>query len=333
VTDAAGNTNEPLAGSSYSPGLPDLNYDLGLNSVSLVTPTIQSFTLTFVSRGKPIAIQAFKGIGTERPDQAIRYLDLNLPPGTVAMLGLSPGGIADLVYDADGDGVFESRVNPTSSVIGESAWDSEPPVITFSEVVIGGQRLLSLVPTDNKSGVRTVKYSFDGQQYETYGGPLDISGCGLSAIYAFADDNVANRSEVFTYELPNQAPDVHAARPSLATLWPPAHRMVDISILGVADPDCDPFSIAITAVTQDESTNGSGDGATCPDAEIVDGSTVRVRAERNGGGDGRVYTIRFAATDTNGNVSSGIVKVSVPVNRNRQAVSGQLQFDSFRCDN
>lgn len=56
VTDAAGNSNEPIPDSPFGARLPDVTYDLGLNSVSVVTPIDQTYALTFQSRGEPIAL-------------------------------------------------------------------------------------------------------------------------------------------------------------------------------------------------------------------------------------------------------------------------------------
>jgi hypothetical protein len=67
--------------------------------------------------------------------------------------------------------------------------------------------------------------------------------------------------------------------------------MIAVSIQGVVDPDCDAVTIRIDKIMQDEPVNGTGDGDTCPDASGVGTSTAQVRAERSGGGNGRVYTI------------------------------------------
>jgi hypothetical protein len=45
---------------------------------------------------------------------------------------------------------------------------------------------------------------------------------------------------------------------------------------------------------------------------VVDNHHVRLRAERAGGGNGRIYTITIHATDTYGNTSSQSVAVLVP---------------------
>ena len=121
----------------------------------------------------------------------------------------------------------------------------------------------------------------------------------------------SNKQIVATFALSNHGPDGSGARASVADLWPPNHKLVPVGISGVQDPDGDPVTITVTGVTQDEPVNGQGDGDTCPDAAI-EGGKVWVRAERSGGGNGRVYTIAFTATDGHGGSSDGTVEVCVP---------------------
>ena len=66
------------------------------------------------------------------------------------------------------------------------------------------------------------------------------------------------------------------------------------------------------AVFQDEPTNELGDGNTCPDAGGMGTSTVRVRSERSGLRDGRVYHLQFTASDSGGATCQGEVTVCVP---------------------
>jgi hypothetical protein len=66
------------------------------------------------------------------------------------------------------------------------------------------------------------------------------------------------------------------------------------------------------SVTSNEPINGTGDGDTAPDWEIVDSHHVRLRAERGDNGSGRIYTITITCTDTDGNSSASTVTVSVP---------------------
>lgn len=124
----------------------------------------------------------------------------------------------------------------------------------------------------------------------------------------------------------NDPPLAAAARPTIASLWPPNHGFVKVGIVGVSDPNNNAF-ITVTGVTQDEPTSGLGDGDTQVDAVINADGTVLLRAERAGTGNGRVYRISFTASDPEGS-SSGEVFVSVPHSAKKPAVdSGQL-FDA-----
>ena len=79
-----------------------------------------------------------------------------------------------------------------------------------------------------------------------------------------------------------------------------------------------PTPATVTGVTQDEPLNGLGDGDTAPDA-VIQGSAVLLRAERAGGGNGRVYRIHFSADDGAGGTCTGSVTVCVPHDQGRGA--------------
>jgi hypothetical protein len=91
---------------------------------------------------------------------------------------------------------------------------------------------------------------------------------------------------------------------SQGMIWPPDHKMVPLTIVGVTtDPSLMPYgiTITITGIYQDEPVNALGSGNTAPDGMITNsGSTALVRAERAGPGTGRIYYITFTATDASG---------------------------------
>lgn len=112
----------------------------------------------------------------------------------------------------------------------------------------------------------------------------------------------------------NTPPDVSRATASIPVLWPPNGKMTPFQILGVTDPDGDAISLAVTGIRQDEPVSAQGDAVI-----LADGSAM-VRADRSNSGNGRVYTIEFQASDGNGGVSPGVVKIPVPRDFNRAAV-------------
>lgn len=73
-----------------------------------------------------------------------------------------------------------------------------------------------------------------------------------------------------------------------------------------------PLTIHIDSIFQDEALDAPGTGNTCPDGRGVGTATAEVRAERSGGGDGRVYHVEFTATAGNGASCSGVALVCVP---------------------
>ena len=130
----------------------------------------------------------------------------------------------------------------------------------------------------------------------------------------------------------NRPPDVDAAVAGPDLLWPPNHKMKAIHLFGVVDPEGEPVTLTVTAVHQDEPVSGGGSGHTAPDAEGLGTDFVFLRAEREGAGDGRVYTITFEARDPEGASSTGQVEVCVPHQGGHDGVCGDSgeRFDSTR---
>ena len=147
-----------------------------------------------------------------------------------------------------------------------------------------------------------------------------LSAACIQAAAALADPNgreAAPRSPAAEFvDSPNGLnlpPDCSQAAPSLAVLWPPDHVYRAITITGVTDPDGDSLRIAITSVTQDEPGDEAVDGGPCPDAILGSGGVVHLRAEASIAGTGRVYHIKFVATDGRGGSCTGAVDVCVPL--------------------
>jgi hypothetical protein len=128
----------------------------------------------------------------------------------------------------------------------------------------------------------------------------------------------------------NDPPACELAQANPALLWPPNHQLMPVDITGVSDPNNDQVIMTVTRVTQDEPINGLGDGDTSPDAVIQENS-VLVRAERAGGGTGRVYKVTFSATDAAGGRCVGSVSICVPHDRRMATCvdDGQL-YDSLQ---
>jgi hypothetical protein len=86
----------------------------------------------------------------------------------------------------------------------------------------------------------------------------------------------------------------------------------------VVDACTPPGSIQpiLVSVTSNEPDNGLGDGDTDGDIQGADIGTpdhdLLLRAERSGGGSGRIYTLIYSITDTTGATSEARAHVRVP---------------------
>ena len=108
---------------------------------------------------------------------------------------------------------------------------------------------------------------------------------------------------------------------SKALLWPPNSDLVNVG-LSVTATDNDGETPALSIdVFSDEDDAEQPDGMS-PDAKDVAAETLRLRAERRGDADGRVYVIRIKATDTSNNVSYSYCTVVVPHSQSKSSLSG-----------
>jgi hypothetical protein len=117
-------------------------------------------------------------------------------------------------------------------------------------------------------------------------------------------------------------PVVTAAAEPIGCLWPPDHRYVcfDTSALAVEATDAcsGPVAVQVVGCASDQPEDApepdsdfNGDGSTEDDCLLSpDGATIRVRAERAGGGPdaqgGRTYSVLVVATDRCGNASEAV---------------------------
>jgi hypothetical protein len=99
------------------------------------------------------------------------------------------------------------------------------------------------------------------------------------------------------------------------SLWPPNHELHSFTARECARTTdvCDPApDVRFSSVSSDEPADAEGDGSHAPDVVFDGVSTVSLRAERQGGGNGRVYALAWIATDRSGNGAEGECTVAVP---------------------
>lgn len=119
--------------------------------------------------------------------------------------------------------------------------------------------------------------------------------------------------------------------PRTVELWPPNHRLHTITpedCVAVEDACDADVRVVFTHATSDEPPDGRGDGHHAPDIVDLGCDGVKLRAERSGPGDGRVYTLGWRAEDDAGNVAEGTCRVVVPHDQSgREAVAGEPAYE------
>jgi hypothetical protein len=99
-------------------------------------------------------------------------------------------------------------------------------------------------------------------------------------------------------------------------LWPPNHKFVPVTLSVVAQDTCDPNpSCTLVGIISSEPANGGGSGNTSPDFVITGPLSANLRAERDGTGSGRTYTLTVQCTDHSNNSSNANTTVFVPHNQ------------------
>ena len=167
--------------------------------------------------------------------------------------------------------------------------------------------------TDNCSGSVSVSGARSDSQPLNTPYPVGVTTITWTATDAHGNSSSANQTVTVTDA---QAPTVTNPSASPSSLWPPNHKMADVTVSYNATDNCGGVNCVIGSVASNESINGTGDGDTAPDWLIVDSHHVQIRAERSGNGNGRVYTITVVCTDGSNNVTTKTVTVTVPKSQN-----------------
>jgi hypothetical protein len=126
-------------------------------------------------------------------------------------------------------------------------------------------------------------------------------------------------SDSTTVTVEDTRPPVIRVKAEPRYLWPPNHEMHEVEIKIRAEDACsgeDDLEVELIGATSNEPDNGTGDGNTVDDIQGVelgtDDRSVLLRAERSGSGDGRIYTLTYRVTDSNGNRTEAETMVYVP---------------------
>jgi len=282
-----------------------------------VTNTLQSVPSP-APNNVAIAPDAQSGVVITRAENAARsFLVSGMSPVDVRALG----GVFGLcvAFNPAGDRLFTLSNSVVESYTYDSGTGSIGAAPLFSVPITGnityfGMDQLAVHPDGSKI------YASQGDKVTVH---VASTGAVLSTLTTGPVTGVALRPG-----RPNRPPEILCNSPVI--LWSPNHDLMDVaSAFTVTDPDEDPVTVTVTAISNElevpEVMSGSGKHA--PDFKDERGGRgLLVRAERAGAGNGRYYIFAIVADDGKGGVTEhACIAAVVPHDENGASLERVLQ--------
>ena len=318
-------------------------------------PSVTTFQWT-VNQGRPVVnnpgpqsstendLVAIPIVASDADGDALSYSAAGLPPGL--SIGRLTGLISGrLTFSAAGKHGVEVTVTgggqaTTVSFLWVVTNKNQPPdVIKPANQSSAAGATVALPVLASDLDLQALTYSATGlpaglsmnSVTGVISGTIVHTAAPDNTVTVTASDGAASDSEIFTWVVTNfNRPPICEATATPSMIWPPNHKKVYLSVVGVVDPEGGAIRVRYTGILQDEPTNSVGDGNTMQDGGIEQsGTSAWVRAERSGAGDGRVYLVNFTAMDPAGASCSGTARVGVAHDqRGRPAVLSPGRWNS-----
>lgn len=278
-------------------------FNTGTATRTVTVADTASPTIT-LSGANPLNIEALSAFA-DPGATAVDACAGNLPVTTGGSVNASVPGSYTLRYSTS-----DGRGNSASAKRTVNVVDTTPPVVTLN----GSNSITVECAGGFVDPGATALDSVAGPLPLLVSGSVNLAVPGDYTLTYTANDGYNTGTATRTVHVVDTIPPTLSkptATPNL--LWPPNGRMVLVTV-HYDSSDCSSASCSLT-VMSDEPVSGPGHGHAGPDWEIVDAHHVRLRAERAGRGDGRIYTISVTCRDASGNTISRTTTVVVPHDR------------------
>jgi uncharacterized protein len=209
--------------------------------------------------------------------------------------------------------------------------DTTPPVVTLLGANPVTVELGETYTEDGASAFDTCAGDLTAQI--VIGGAVNTSVVGSYPLtYTVSDGYNATQVTRTVTVVDRKAPEITTVSASPHVLWPPNGRMVPVTVTVSASDESGTVTCEITGISSDEPSTGHGSGRRSPDWIVTGALSAQLRAERDGRGDGRTYTIAVACRDASGNVDTGSTTVIVPHDKDHGGPGGHGHHDNDGCE-
>jgi parallel beta-helix repeat protein len=197
----------------------------------------------------------------------------------VGLIGTSSGNLIEHnSITGNANGVLIQSTASGNTVRQNTAAGNPPSLVTRTYGPIG-------FDIKDEAAANGARNTFQGNWCITYSGPGPSPCPNLPAV---------------------TPPTISALTATPNSLWPPNRKMIDVTIGVTVKDDSDPAPVCqVTGVTANEPLDPS-------DWTVTGPLKLTLRADRNGSGTGRIYSIAVTCTDASQLTASGVVTVSVP---------------------
>ena len=250
-----------------------------------------------------------------------RHKTTLLPDGRVLVMGgYNFGGenVGVGVYLASAE-VYDPALgawSPTGAMSDGRGAHTATPLPDGRVLVSGGQSDNTVLPRTEIYDPALGTWSLAGSMNTArYGHTATLLLDGTVLVSGGQSDNTVLASTEIFASVDLTPPVISGLSVTPSTLWPPNHKMVDVTVNYSASDNRSAAARCVLSVSSNEPSTGTGLGAgnTTSDWAIINEHQVQLRAERAATGNGRIYTIPVSCSDGSGNTSSKSVTVSVPL--------------------